>query len=74
MSPRSSNELQHPDLEKTISVLVREGPTKIPQQKHTTTAAALDWDGPEDPDNPKTWSFRKRLFHSMVPGLFNFVV
>lgn len=74
MLSHSPNEFQPPDLEKTISVLVSEDLTKITQQNHTTTAAVPDWDGPEDPDNPRTWSLRKRLFHSIIPGLFNFIV
>lgn len=71
MSSHSSNELQNPDLEKNSSTRIYENPTIIGQQDQTAT---LDWDGPEDPDNPRAWGFGKRLFHSVIPGLFNFVV
>lgn len=76
MSPRNSYGSKHPDLdlEKTGSVLVHEDLTAIAQKNPTTTITAPDWDGPDDPDNPRTWSLRKRLFHSTIPGLFNFVV
>jgi len=28
----------------------------------------LDWNGPEDPDNPWNWPMRKRWFGTIVPG------
>ncbi|EWC45204.1 hypothetical protein DRE_06092 [Drechslerella stenobrocha 248] len=36
--------------------------------------AALDWDGPDDPDNPKNWRFGNRVFQTLPPALFSFVV
>ncbi|KAI9843754.1 MAG: hypothetical protein M1837_006114 [Sclerophora amabilis] len=36
--------------------------------------APLDWSGPDDPENPHNWSFRKRAFHTGIPGLFGFSV
>lgn len=36
--------------------------------------AALTWDSPTDPDNPRNWPFKKRAFHTAVPALFGFVM
>jgi hypothetical protein len=36
--------------------------------------AALDWDSPEDPGNPKNWPRWKRIFHTSIPALFGFVM
>ncbi|KAF2742373.1 MFS general substrate transporter [Sporormia fimetaria CBS 119925] len=33
-----------------------------------------DWDGPDDPDNPRNWSLAKRAYHSAIPALFGFAV
>jgi hypothetical protein len=30
--------------------------------------APLDWDGPNDPDNPWNWSMGKRWFGTIIPG------
>ncbi|KAK6336528.1 hypothetical protein TWF696_002078 [Orbilia brochopaga] len=39
-----------------------------------TPPVALDWDGPSDPDNPRNWPFVDRVFHTIPPALFSFVV
>jgi len=33
-----------------------------------------DWDAPENPDNPKNWTFRKKAFHTGIPALYGFVM
>ncbi len=33
-----------------------------------------DWDSPEDPANPRNWSFAKRVFHTAIPALYGFVL
>ena len=37
---------------------------------HTLT----DWDGPDDPENPRNWSFGKKLYATAIPALYAFVV
>lgn len=32
------------------------------------------WDSPEDPGNPRNWSFGKKAFHTAIPALYGFVV
>ncbi|KAF9524757.1 major facilitator superfamily domain-containing protein [Crepidotus variabilis] len=34
----------------------------------------VDWDGPEDPENPRNWTFRKRAFVAFSIGLLTFSV
>lgn len=70
----SPSKFQAPDLEKPSPVLAEDFTEITDQVDQDRKVTALDWDGPEDPDNPRTWSLRKRLFHSIIPGLFNFVV
>lgn len=40
----------------------------------TQTAAVTDWDGPNDPGNPQTWSALKKVYHVLVPTILGFVV
>jgi hypothetical protein len=35
---------------------------------------AQDWTGPNDPENPHNWSIGKRVYHTVPPALFAFVV
>ena len=38
------------------------------------TATAMDWEGPNDPENPMNWSFAWRVYHTSVPALLCFIV
>ena len=33
-----------------------------------------DFDGPNDPGNPKNWGFGKRVYHTSIPALYGFAV
>jgi hypothetical protein len=35
---------------------------------------AQDWTGPDDPENPHNWSLLKKIWHTIPPALFAFVV
>lgn len=35
---------------------------------------AQDWTGPDDPENPHNWPMWKRVWHTVPPALFAFVV
>ena len=39
----------------------------------TAAPAGLDWDGPDDPDNPHNWAIWKRVFNTAATGLLAFV-
>lgn len=34
--------------------------------------AVLDWDGPDDPENPQNWPAWKRHFHVVPPAIISF--
>jgi hypothetical protein len=34
----------------------------------------LDWDSPEDPDYPRNWPFRKKVFNTLIPSLMALLV
>ena len=35
---------------------------------------AQDWTGPDDPENPHNWPLWKRIWHTVPPALFAFIV
>lgn len=37
-------------------------------------AVVLDWDSPDDPDNPHNWSTLVKLFQTLVPAFYCFVL
>lgn len=41
--------------------------------KEQNTEPPTDWDGPQDPDNPRNWPKAKRVFHTFIPASFAFV-
>ncbi|KAK5997933.1 Polyamine transporter 4 [Cladobotryum mycophilum] len=38
----------------------------------TDIIGALDWDGPDDPDNPMNWPSWKKILHSAIPAIYSF--
>ena len=38
------------------------------------TVTAQDWTGPDDPENPMNWALLKKVYHTVIPGLFAFIV
>lgn len=46
----------------------------LPQKLEGVPAGPLDWDGPDDPDNPWNWPSSKRWFGTIVPGCFCLLV
>lgn len=49
----------------------KDDPEQHPVQR---TVTAQDWTGPDDPENPHNWSLLKRIYHTIPPALFGFVV
>ncbi|MCJ1403121.1 hypothetical protein MMC11_006344 [Xylographa trunciseda] len=43
-------------------------------ESDTPLVALKDWDGPDDPGNPRNWSFGTKVYATAVPALFAFVV
>jgi len=52
---------QNQDSEKQIS-------SPLPRREQ------LDWDGPDDVENPRNWSFIQRVFQTAPPALFSLIV
>ncbi|TVY44468.1 Polyamine transporter [Lachnellula occidentalis] len=47
----------------------------VPCAKNDAQApVVMDWDGPDDADNPQTWSSSKKMYHVLVPAILGFVV
>lgn len=44
------------------------------QENVNKVMTALDWTGPDDPENPENWSSAKKVFHTTNAGLQCFVV
>ncbi|KAF2202288.1 MFS general substrate transporter [Delitschia confertaspora ATCC 74209] len=44
------------------------------QLSSTESPILLDWDGPNDPDNPRNWSLWQRTYHTAVPSVMCFIV
>ncbi len=38
------------------------------------TVTAQDWTSPDDPENPMNWLRWKKVYHTIIPGLFAFIV
>jgi len=34
--------------------------------------AALDWDGPDDPENPHNWPVGKKIMHIIAPAVISY--
>lgn len=63
---------RHPgmdDAERAIS----EKTHPSPQESAEKAVTAVDWTGPDDPDNPENWSGGKKAFHVIYVGLQCFV-
>ncbi|KAL1792503.1 hypothetical protein ACET3X_009010 [Alternaria dauci] len=43
-------------------------------ESNAVPISSLDWDGPDDPDNPHNWSTLKAAYHTMIPAAFGFAV
>lgn len=44
------------------------------QDEVRKSMTAHDWNGPDDPDNPRNWPLWQRVYHTTVPALFAFTV
>ncbi|KAF2730702.1 putative polyamine transporter 4 [Polyplosphaeria fusca] len=49
-----------------------EGRLEAGLPKTEALAGDLDWDGPEDPDNPRNWPSWQRILHTAIPAFWTF--
>jgi hypothetical protein len=68
----SEEETQVPDLEKALHD--PQAPVSRTSTAVRRVVTAQDWTGPDDPENPHNWPLRKRIWHTVQPGLFGFAV
>lgn len=40
----------------------------------TVATSSLEWDGDDDPSNPRNWPFGKKAIHTAIPALFGLVM
>ena len=61
------------DPEKTIQLPI-DGDTDVEKGEQTqpTPSTILDWNGPNDPDNPMNWPRWKRHYHVIPPAIISF--
>jgi hypothetical protein len=60
------------DIEKGSGDDVEKGnkdPEKGPER--AAPAAVIDWDGPDDPENPHNWPIGKRILHILPPAMIS---
>ncbi|KAG2356048.1 hypothetical protein BDR07DRAFT_1301433 [Suillus spraguei] len=46
---------------------------KLSQTVNDTDVLVVDWDGPDDPQNPKNWSCRRKWAATIIVSLFTFI-
>lgn len=62
-----------PKTSTTPSPTDRLAPTSIICGERSSTPPP-DWNGPDDPQNPKIWPIQKRVFHTFIPAFYGFVL
>ncbi|KAG6878984.1 hypothetical protein C0992_006077 [Termitomyces sp. T32_za158] len=53
--------------------LTRPNPEKTTQEASHISAIIVDWDGPDDPSNPKNWAFRRKWAATVIVSAFTFI-
>ena len=48
--------------------------TRTSHEPATRITTAVDWNGPDDPENPQLWPFWKKTFHTFAIGALAFAV
>jgi hypothetical protein len=49
-------------------------PAKISTEKDSPDAYTVDWDGPQDPENPLRWSKARKNLHIALVSVFSLTV
>ena len=62
------------DLEKQAQGQVSSPQTESPTQEEEMDPSIVEFDGPNDPDNPKNWTAKRRAIITVAMGLMTFVV
>ena len=43
-------------------------------EKTPPVTALVDWDGPDDPGNPRNWSLPTKMYATAIPAMYAFAV
>ncbi|KAH8427775.1 MFS transporter [Aspergillus melleus] len=67
-----------PDTDPTVGIGSKEGlldpsASRFPGRS-PPRSPALDWDGPDDVENPHNWPLWKRILHSAIPAIYGFAL
>jgi hypothetical protein len=72
--PQPNDEEKELEDNKDLEKSVPESDNGPENTNDTQAAAVTDWNGPNDPKNPQTWSASKKIYHILVPTILGFVV
>ncbi|KAG6878232.1 hypothetical protein C0993_010354 [Termitomyces sp. T159_Od127] len=65
------------DTSPTTTLSVKGEPSRLDPEKTTQAssinAIVVDWDGPDDPSNPKNWAFRRKWAATVIVSAFTFI-
>lgn len=73
-STTTPNQVQQNDVDNDLEQAFTEKTHYTGQESVNEVVTALDWTGPDDPENPENWSTAKKAFHVTYVGLQCFVV
>lgn len=73
-STTTPEQVHHNDAHDDLERAVTEKSHHTSQGNATKVVTALDWTGPDDPENPENWSLGKKAFHIAYVGLQCFVM
>lgn len=73
-STTTPEQVHHNDAHDDLERAVTEKSHHTSQGNATKVVTALDWTGPDDPENPENWSSGKKAFHIAYVGLQCFVM
>lgn len=62
------------DIEKLSQAEISQDETPSPPESEPTDPTLIEFDGPNDPENPKNWTSRRRICITASMGLMTFVV
>ncbi|RDB16631.1 Efflux pump vrtL [Hypsizygus marmoreus] len=73
MSDDFSKEKRVPSRSSTLVSATFADTTEIRAPSESNDAIIVDWDGPDDPANPKNWPYRQKWAATLVVSLFTFI-
>jgi hypothetical protein len=63
-------EQDRPDSRKTISTTREHDSARMFKLDEDPSPVVVDWEGPDDPENPRNWTTSKKNLHVVMISLF----